>query len=93
MAKLGQYMLIRNSIALFLCFMSLSLTAQYTLQGNAVEIGGGCYQLTDALPGQIGAVWYNETINLEQPFVTKFNVSSRLNPTISDSHFVTNLHK
>ena len=68
-------MLIRNSIALFLCFMSFSVTAQYTLQGDAVVMGGGCYQLTDALPGQIGAVWYDEVINLEQPFDVQFKMN------------------
>lgn len=68
-------MLFRNYIAIYLCFMSLSVTAQYTLQGNAVSVGGSCYQLTDALPGQVGAVWYEETIDLEQPFDLQFKMN------------------
>tara|TARA_B110000967_G_C18887773_1_gene565163 strand:- start:1213 stop:3237 length:2025 start_codon:yes stop_codon:yes gene_type:complete len=48
---------------------------QYTLQGDATATGSNCYQLTDALPNEIGAVWYDETINLEQPFQLQFKMN------------------
>ncbi len=63
MVKLVQYMRIRNYIAISLCFLSLTASAQYTRQGNAVSDDGKCYKLTDALPAQVGAVWYDEPIN------------------------------
>ena len=55
--------------------MSSTLTAQYTLQGNAVSVGGSCYQLTEAAGGQVGAVWYDETIDLAQPFDLQFKMN------------------
>ena len=48
---------------------------QYTLQGDAIATGNNCYQLTDALDNEIGAVWYDETINLEQPFHLQFKMN------------------
>jgi hypothetical protein len=48
---------------------------QYTLQGDAIATGSNCYQLTDALPGEMGAIWYEEAINLEQPFQLKFKLN------------------
>jgi len=48
---------------------------QYTLQGDAIATGNNCYQLTDALPNEIGAVWYDESINLEQPFQLQFKMN------------------
>lgn len=48
---------------------------QYSLQGDAISTGSNCYQLTDDLPSQIGAVWYDETINLEQPFQLQFKMN------------------
>ena len=48
---------------------------QYSLQGDAISTGSNCYQLTDDLPNQIGAVWYDETINLEQPFQLQFKMN------------------
>ena len=75
MAKLEPYMHIRNYITVYLCFLSLSVTAQYTLQGDAVAFDDNCYQLTADLGSQVGAVWYDETIDLEQPFNVQFNMN------------------
>ena len=68
-------MRIRNYIAISLCFLSFTATAQYTLQGNAVSVGGSCYQLTEAVVDQVGAVWYDETIDLAQPFDLQFKMN------------------
>ena len=68
-------MRIRNSIAIYLCLLSLTASAQYTLQGNAVALDDNCYQLTDALPRQVGAVWYDAPINLEQSFDLQFKMN------------------
>ena len=66
---------IRNYIAISLCSLSIKATAQYTLQGDAVPLSDNCYQLTDALPAQVGAVWYDEAIDLEQPFDVQFKMN------------------
>lgn len=68
-------MRIRNYIAISLCSLSFTATAQYTLQGDAVPVGGSCYQLTEAVGGQVGAVWYEETIDLAQPFDLQFKMN------------------
>jgi gliding motility-associated-like protein len=68
-------MRIRNSIAIYLCFLSFTATAQYTLQGNAVALDDNCYQLTAAVGGQVGAVWYDELIDLGQPFDVQFKMN------------------
>ena len=68
-------MRIRNYIAISLCSLSFTATAQYTLQGDAVSVGGSCYQLTEAVGSQVGAVWYEETIDLAQPFDLQFKMN------------------
>ena len=68
-------MRIRNYIAISLCSLSFTATAQYTLQGDAVPLSDNCYQLTDALPTQVGAVWYDEAIDLAQPFDVQFKMN------------------
>ena len=48
---------------------------QYTLLGDAVATGDNCYQLTDNAVQQLGAVWYQETIDLENPFHLQFKMN------------------
>jgi gliding motility-associated-like protein len=77
-------MRIRNFIAIYLCFLSFTATAQYTLQGNAVALDDNCYKLTNAVGGQVGAVWYDEAINLEQPFDLQFKMNFGDDPAGAD---------
>jgi len=54
------------------CFVLIMLTnvanAQFNLVGNASANGNNCYTLTPELGTQMGAIWYNQQINLLQPF-------------------------
>ncbi|HIN42265.1 MAG TPA: hypothetical protein EYM86_07440 [Flavobacteriales bacterium] len=67
-----------------LCLFSFQGVAQYTLQGDAVASGGDCYILTDALGGQVGAVWYDELINLEESFDLQFKMNFGNDPGGAD---------
>jgi gliding motility-associated-like protein len=58
---------------LILLGLSQSLLAQYTVNGNAVQISCNEYRLTQ-FGGQSGSVWNNNKINLTQPFDFKFDV-------------------
>lgn len=44
----------------------------YTLNGNAVALGGDCYAVTPAVNFQNGTIWYNDVLNLTQPFDIQF---------------------
>lgn len=44
----------------------------YFLNGTAEFIGDDCYQLTEELPAQNGAVWYADQINLDEEFEIEF---------------------
>lgn len=51
------------------------LTQTYFLQGDAQFVGGDCYQLTEEIGNQNGAVWYAEQINLDEPFDIEFLIN------------------
>ncbi|PCJ82199.1 MAG: hypothetical protein COA49_01510 [Bacteroidetes bacterium] len=67
-----------------LCLLTFQGVAQYTLQGDAVSGGGNCYVLTDSVGGQVGAVWYDELINLEEAFDLQFKMNFGDNPNGAD---------
>ncbi|MFN8252521.1 MAG: PKD domain-containing protein [Ferruginibacter sp.] len=48
--------------------------AQYTVNGNALQVSCNQYRLTDSLGGQTGSVWNNNKINLSQSFDFNFDV-------------------
>ena len=52
-----------------------------TFVGDAVSLGGDCYRITDAITNQIGAVWYDNTID----FTTDFDVVFDLNMGSNDA--------
>jgi gliding motility-associated-like protein len=64
-------------LLLFYCVVaSFSLSAQtYTLQGDAQFIGDDCYQLTEEIGNQNGAVWYADQIDLNEPFDLEFYIN------------------
>ena len=64
-------------LIIFTIFSSLSLNlfAQYNMQGDGIEVGENCYQLTAALEGQVSSIWYDELINLNEPFELQFTMN------------------
>ena len=59
---------------LLLTIAALPAFAQYQINGNASDLGSGCYQLTPNTGAQVGSVWNTSLINLNQPFDFTFNV-------------------
>lgn len=49
-------------------FLNYSLSAQFFLNGNAIALSNGCYQLTSAVNNQVGSIWYAEKIDLTESF-------------------------
>jgi gliding motility-associated-like protein len=49
-------------------------TAQYVVNGNAVQLSCNCYRLTQAINTQGGSVWNENLIDLTDPFDFTFNV-------------------
>jgi gliding motility-associated-like protein len=65
--------------------------AQFTLVGDAIDLGGGCFQIADTNPPAVGptdwqsAVWNNTLIDLNAGFDIKLYVSMTAEP--ADSYF------
>ena len=59
-----------KALCFSICFTMLTLSgfAQYSLVGNAVSQGGGCYKLTSDAQGQVGAIWNRSKITLDSNF-------------------------
>ena len=60
-----------HRITLLLCFVLVFqalASSQFTLEGDANDEGGGCYQLTADDNNEIGAAWFNVPISLDAPF-------------------------
>lgn len=51
------------------------ISAQFVLNGDAVDLGGGCFQLTEEVVNQAGSVWYDSLINLEDDFEVNFDIN------------------
>ena len=50
------------------------LSAQYTLNGTATSLSGGCVRLTSASNTQNGSMWSQSTLNLNQDFDLTFEL-------------------
>lgn len=61
-------------LILFLFYISLDCSAQYTINGNASQNNCHCYTLTNNFLDQKGSVWNNNQIDLNQSFDFKFSV-------------------
>jgi len=48
--------------------LPVSLTAQFSINGSARDIGGDCYRLTRDRDNQIGNILSDETVDLTKPF-------------------------
>ncbi|MFT4770953.1 MAG: gliding motility-associated-like protein [Cryomorphaceae bacterium] len=58
--------------------IGLSLATQgqgYNFVGNTIPAGGDCFILTQAQQWQNGAIWYDEAINITEPFNLQFTAS------------------
>lgn len=62
----------------------VNLKAQYTFVGNSSELGNNCYQVTPNQLWQNGAIWYNDEIDLNDPFHLQFEASWGDNPLGAD---------
>ncbi|MFT7589760.1 MAG: gliding motility-associated-like protein [Limisphaerales bacterium] len=51
------------------------MQGQFVLNGDATDIGGGCYRLTPAAPTSSGSAWYPDLIDLSN----SFTLSTRMN--------------
>ena len=49
--------------------------AQFVLNGDAVSLGGDCYQLTEETTFSAGSIWYETLINLEENFEINFQLN------------------
>ena len=63
----------KNNILIVLLLLTFnSFSQSYNLTNDAIDIGGGCYRLTDAVNNENGAFWYTNKIDLSQPFEINF---------------------
>lgn len=49
-------------------FLSLSLSAQFTLAGSATSQGNDCYILTPAINDEVGSLWSTNKVSLDKSF-------------------------
>jgi gliding motility-associated-like protein len=47
----------------------------YNINGDASDIGENCYIITPALSNQSGSIWYNQEIDLNEPFDIQFTAN------------------
>jgi gliding motility-associated-like protein len=62
-------------LVLSLCLGSSAIGQNYTLNGDAVSAGGTCVSVTQNQLWQNGSVWYNDQMDLSQPFSLEFNMT------------------
>jgi gliding motility-associated-like protein len=62
-------------LSILLGFGSSVFGQNYTLNGDAVASGGTCVAVTQNQLWQNGSVWYNDQIDLNQPFTLEFNMT------------------
>ncbi len=59
--------------SLLLFASCLGFSQQMVTAGNAVALGGDCYRLVDTFPGQKGAIWSPDTVDLANGFDITFH--------------------
>ncbi len=50
-------------------------TQGYTINGDASELDGNCYNITPPFTYQSGSIWYNDQIDLNEPFDIQFTAN------------------
>lgn len=56
-------------------FSFLATAQSYNVNGDATDIGDNCYILTPPLNFQSGSIWYNDQIDLNNPFDIQFTAN------------------
>ncbi len=70
-----------DTVKSYLFLLGLLLSASglysqgYNTVGDSYSVGDDCFILTPAQPSQIGAIWYNESIDITEPFNLQFTAS------------------
>lgn len=61
---------------ILILFLSLSFTghAQFILNGSSTDLGNGEYQLTPAANGQVGTIWSDQKVSLNNSFEVEFEL-------------------
>ncbi len=70
--------------AFLLLIAAYSVQAQYTFVGNTTPLGNDCYQITPNQIWQNGALWYNDEVDLNEPFHLQFQASFGNDPNGAD---------
>ncbi len=66
----------KNPILLFsILFLTFQVNAQFVLNGDAIDLGGDCYQLTEETTFSAGSVWYETLITLDVDFDITFTIN------------------
>ncbi|MFK7922881.1 MAG: hypothetical protein AB8H47_13030, partial [Bacteroidia bacterium] len=66
---------LRFTIVFALCLTTFSIQAQYALNGNATDLGNGCFRLTAAQNNQNGSIWYLNQVDVSESFDLIFQVN------------------
>lgn len=61
--------------SLAIVFSFLANAQSYNVNGDATDIGDNCYILTPPLNFQSGSIWYNDQIDLNNPFDIQFTAN------------------
>ena len=69
------YLPMKKILLLLPVFITISLHAQFVLNGDAISLGGDCYQLTEETTFSAGSVWYETLISLESDFDVNFTIN------------------
>lgn len=65
----------RLIFTLLLLAASVAAKSQFVLNGDAVSLGGNCYQLTEETTYSAGSIWYETLINLTADFEINFSLN------------------
>jgi len=75
----------KNGWLLLLCFIpSLLLSQGYNFVGDSYSTGNNCYTLTPNQNWQNGAIWYNESIDLNESYHLQFTANFGSNDAGAD---------
>ena len=64
-----------NLILLFILSAMVASGQSFNLNGSASSLGGICYELTENAVGEVGSIFSNETVNLNEPFVIEASMN------------------
>jgi len=69
---------------LFLLIPALALSQGYNFVGDSYSTGDNCYVLTPNQEWQNGAIWYNQSIDLNEPYNLQFTANFGFNDAGAD---------